>query len=161
MRLRPRNPGAGCACGFTLYEVLVAVMLLALFGVLMARFAVRVVRSMQGARTEATANARIDNAMNVLRNDVWQAVAIQVRPGDRLLLTRADRTQIGWQFGGDHHLRQIGPRSNQHDWGVLSSSIEFTQDGPQVYVTVSDAPHFHGGTFCMVSPMMLAAEGKP
>jgi len=145
--------------GFSVYEMLVVVLLFSILGGIAAPFPTRVVKSMRGARVEATTNAQFDNAIGVLRNNVWQATSMQIVSAHKLLLTQADHRQISWEFTSDLHLQQTD--HGLHDWGTISPSVEFAQEGSAVDVKVVDAPHFHGGTFFMACPMLMTAEVKP
>ena len=160
MRPRSENFIIQRSRAFTIYELLIALMLIALIGRIAAPFAVRTVMSMCDARAEATANAQFDNAIHILRGDVWKSVAIRLVSPHELVLTQSDHHDIRWQYDSDQHLRQIDSTSPPRNWGILPGSFEFTQDGAAVRVKIADAPHFHGGEYCMACPVMLVAEAK-
>jgi len=149
----------GLRRGFTLLELLITVMLMAVFGVLAMPFMSRVIRNIHGAQTQATTQAQLDNTVNVLRADVWQATEVQVISAHELLLSGADHREIRWQFGTDLHLWQTAGSSPPRDWGRLPD-VKFNQQGDQVRVNIAGAQHFGGGDFCMVNPVMLTAGEK-
>jgi prepilin-type N-terminal cleavage/methylation domain-containing protein len=155
-----QSPGRGRSLpgrrrGFTLMELVVVLLLFTLIGVMAGRFVGPVISVLRKAPMEAATNARFDNAMSALRADVWQSTAIESSSDSRLVLTQPDRTRVTWEFGPDRHLRQTGSAAGGADWGVLPTPIHFTPDGAAVHVRVAGDGHFHGGTFCMASAVLL------
>jgi type II secretory pathway pseudopilin PulG len=140
--------------GFTLYELLIVIMVLTLVGLMFARLVPPVMRTLRGSESDQITSARFTTAIDAMRRDTWQAVAIEAGP-DQLVLTRPDRTQVRWSLGRDRHLLRTEPATPPRDWGLIPGSVRFSREGPTARIKVADAPHFHGGEFCLVSPVLL------
>jgi prepilin-type N-terminal cleavage/methylation domain-containing protein len=140
--------------GFTLYELLIVIMLFTLVGLMFSRLVPPVMRTIRGSESEQSTSARFDTAIDAMRRDVWQSTAIEAGP-DHLLVTRPDHKQVRWSVGPDRHLLRVEPSSPPHDWGFIPGSIQFRREGAAARVIIADAPHFHGGEFSIVCPVLM------
>jgi hypothetical protein len=144
---------------FTIYEMLFAIALLLMIGIMMSRFGWQVIRTMGGVRSEATHTARLDNAIQAIRQDVWNAAALRTNASHELVITPQDHHEITWTWETDGHLVRLQSSGVKNDWGLMPE-MAMSVDAGTVRVIVSDAPPVHGGSFRMQSPVMLL-EGKP
>jgi hypothetical protein len=144
---------------FTIYEMLLTLPLLVMIGIMMIRFGWQVIRTMTAARSEATATARLDNAVAVLRQDVWSAAEMHTISPHQLSLSTVDHHTITWEWGATQHLVRTAASGDlaideHRDWGVMPEFAMSVEDGA-LRVKVSDAPPVHGGSLCMPSPILL------
>ena len=156
-----RRTSRSASRGFSLYEMLLVIMLFVLIGSIAAPFTARVIKSMGGARRDATAAFQFDNAINLLRKDVWQAIDIKAISQQQVLLIQPDHRQIRWEIDVNHQLKQTDPASSARVWDIPSKSIEFANDGPVLSVNIAGQNGVTSSHCTMVCPVMLAAEGNP
>jgi prepilin-type N-terminal cleavage/methylation domain-containing protein len=141
--------------GFSLLEMLVVLGLLMVMSTVAFPIARWTILNMAASQTNMSAASRLDNAVQRLRQDVWQAESIDVSMPQTLLLTCADGHQIRWQFGpGDSWGRNVSS-SDQCVWTGIANKISCTAAGSVVVMTVPDSASRPGGTICFVSQAML------
>lgn len=116
--------------------------------------------SLHRTETAAASAASFDHAMDLLRQDVWQAHQIQLNAADHLTLVSA-AGQVTWQIGPDGALRrQMSGGADQH-WQPPTPGIRFGHVGPIVTVTIPDSPGHAGYALAMTNPPSLFAEAHP
>jgi prepilin-type N-terminal cleavage/methylation domain-containing protein len=141
--------------GFSLLEMLVTLGLLTVMSIVAIPIARWTILKMGSSQASMSAASRLDNAMQRLRQDVWQAESIDVSIPQTLVLTCADGHQIRWQFGPtDSWRRNVSP-SDQYVWTGVASKISCAAAGSVVIITIPDNASQSGETICFVSQAIL------
>jgi hypothetical protein len=145
---------------FTLPDTLVGVSL-ALVTLLLS---VPIVRwctlDLHHAQTQAAATVSFDQALDVLRQDVWQAHQIKVIDPGNLQLS-SPSGQLTWRLdaSGILHRRESGG-ADRH-WQSPAPAIHFGHAGSVVTCTVPDAPGQPDRVLGMTSPAADFTEYRP
>lgn len=141
--------------GFSLLEMVVVLALLVVMSIVAIPIARWTILKMAASQTTMSAASRFDNAMQRLRQDVWQAESIDASIPQTLLLTCADGHQIQWQFGPGDTWRRNVSSSDQCVWTGIANKISCTAAGAVFIMAVPDDALRQGGTICFVSQAML------
>jgi prepilin-type N-terminal cleavage/methylation domain-containing protein len=130
MRPRVRNSG------FTLYEVMVGILILVIFFAVAGKLFNSVI--LLGAASENLSNAssRTDSALFRLRADVWDSKSIVVADARSITLTRSDGSQIVWTLTPDEGISRAGPTAKSEQWEGIGKGWAFSTDA--VSLTVAE-----------------------
>jgi len=118
--------------GFWLIELLMAIILLAVFGLVAGRLFHTTVLLSYHESDAQNAVASFESAMNALRADVWTAKSMDADDLTTLGITVSDRT-IRWHVNGTEISRSAG---NVIDRWTVPEGLALTIDGPSVVVEV-------------------------
>ena len=141
--------------GFSLLEMVVVLGLLTVMSIVAVPITRWAILNMSASQAAASAASRLDNAMQTLRQDVWQAESIDVSIPQTLVLTCADGHKIRWQFGPGDSWQRNGSSSDQCVWTSIANKTSCTANGSVVVMTVPNDASHRSVTICFVSQAML------
>ncbi len=154
--------------GFTLFELLFAVSLLALLAVVVRPVLRWTVRSMSAPPATAL---RLDAAVDDLRHDVWAATAVTAPSPHELSLVGPGARTVTWHVGpGDALRRSTGPSAvpattrpaaGDRAWAGLFPDATVTADGAAVRLTVAGDRGRPGRAVVLPSQVALLTRGMP
>jgi prepilin-type N-terminal cleavage/methylation domain-containing protein len=145
--------------GFTLWELLITLPLLAVFATMAVPMLRWSVRSMRAADTASANAARLDRGIAVLRQDVWGAAAIARPSPHEMRLTSADRgTVVTWHIGPGPELRRSGDVESQ--WSDPFPDASVAVDGSAVQLTIAGGAGYRGGTLALPNASRLVTGGE-
>jgi Tfp pilus assembly protein PilX len=122
--------------GFLLVNVLVVLMLLGAFTLAATRVFRLSILSTQSASWEQERSLRLEQALRMLRADVWQASAVKSVQPNQLQLTTADLA-VQWKIDADGNLTRTAGKDAQ-SWATLN--LTFSGDGRAILVKRKDQP---------------------
>jgi prepilin-type N-terminal cleavage/methylation domain-containing protein len=137
--------------GFSLIELMVYIVLMAVFASVLIPFCHRVLITMHDSQKVTIDDARLDQAMNDLRRDVWGAAAMQSPDARSLVLRSAEGRSTTWSFAAAGTASRVTSPKSRQDWAELPPGITLSVNGALVTVIVPDHPHTRGGTITMIS----------
>jgi Tfp pilus assembly protein FimT len=145
--------------GYLMIELMVYIALMAVFAAIAWPFAHRVVHSLSDVQAVAVADSRIDQVVNLLRNDVGDAAEIQSPNRETLVVKNAGGTVVTWSFDADGNASRKNSSAAEQRWAKLSTGASFSVHGAIVEVNFPDGSHLHGGRITMISNSMAINEG--
>ena len=148
--------------GFGLIMMMLVIGLLAVFAVV----ATRLIKTTSDLYREAgwlDAEARsIDDALGMLRRDVWAATQAAVAEGGAVSIDRAGEGSVEWNVDGDGTLiRTEGAATDPvlRRWPGVGARLKFEWDGVSLRVRGADRGADRVGGIRMTSQVKLAAGG--
>ncbi|HVX83308.1 MAG TPA: hypothetical protein VH253_00685 [Phycisphaerae bacterium] len=164
--LRPAKRGVP---GFVLMELLIALVLLAVFMIIITQVFVLATRAHRDSIRRTAQVSRVDSAVRRLREDVWGAPAATVDAQGELHVTRAEG-EVVWRVGpapapvlrgAEYRLERTinGARADQASWNGLPAAT-FSVSGQVVTLTFHTGAAGLGGdeSVSAISPVMLQAS---
>lgn len=146
--------------GFTLLELLFALGILAVVGLISVKLFRSTVLVSQGAETAAASMTRMDSALASIRRDAWGAESIQVGDAKSVTLQQPGGASVRWH--AEHPGEMVRDEAGkQTHWSALPGGITFAVDGAVLVVQLTGTPDHPGGETRMPSQVLLAAEDKP
>lgn len=142
--------------GFTLTEMLCALILLTAFAVVGGRLFVATFHLSYNTAQSANAAASSETALNLLRSDVWEAKTIKSIDGQTVELTLGDGRVATWSIKGDvltRHDPSAADGGDDHFAGPRGAT--FTTDGATLTLKTGDAMSAGG-----VGDIQLASQGN-
>jgi len=146
--------------GFTLLELLVAIGLLAVVGLIGMHLFRSTVLVSQDAAKAASSMTRVDAALAELRADAWGAKSIEVTAPDSVTLEQSAGGAIHWHAGSAGDLVRDAAGTTTR-WTGLPGGVAFAADGAALTVELKGTSEHPGGLAAMPSQVLLAAEDKP
>jgi len=149
--------------GFTVLEILVVLSLMVTVALVATRLFRSTLRLTHQADASADMVARVDDAMRVLRGDVWSAGRIQTDDERTVTLTGGDGAVITWHLlpGGTLTRDAEGASSGRRAWKALTLPMTFRAEGAGLVIDIADMPEYSGGTTHLVSQLLLLKGGTP
>lgn len=144
-------------CGLTLFEMLVALSLLAVVGLVTAqlfRGTINVHRETSAAHDALSRSQRLADR---LRRDAWGAAAIESVDG-KLRLTDVGGVAVAWGVEeGTTLVRESG--DEPHRW-QMGMPVSLAAEGPAVVLRLGKPDSSDASTMRFISQIMLAKEGR-
>ena len=144
------------AHGFMLIEMLIVLGLLAVVALMAGQlFRVTGQISRESAQRQIR-ESQLDQAMQQLRADVWQASQIELRDPHSIRLHTPDGQEIEWDMTATLSRKSFALLTDQSEqrWSDLGADVTFAARGPGLVITVSRGPEVDG-EFVLVSQSML------
>ena len=158
--------------GFLLIELLFTIGLIAVFAAVafpVARWSIRALTD-----PSPTAAARLDNAVDALRHDVWQATTLAAPSPHELALAGPGGRSVTWHVGPGGVMRRMerppsapaGRSPNDSParpakWPGVFPDATVAVDGTAVRLTIPDARGYRGGVIVLPGQAALLAGGTP
>jgi type II secretory pathway pseudopilin PulG len=134
------------ARSFTLIELIVVVLLLAVFSTVLAELFMVTTRTQREATRRDTLLQRFDVALNLLRHDTWSATSIDA-DGSVVNLPSVEGTKITWRYSTDGKLsRTLDEPTSVQTWGDMPP-VAFSAHGPLLTLTLKAVNHDETVTF--------------
>ena len=140
---------------FTLLSMLAVLFLLGVGTLLATRLfatSMRVTTSSQDTHTRAL---RFDNMLELLRQDVWSASAVEPVDAQTFDLRHAERS-VRWQIQPNATVTRIAPGEPPHRWPLAVAAIRFEPRPAGLYVHVREDMSGAEQAIPLVSQLLLA-----
>jgi prepilin-type N-terminal cleavage/methylation domain-containing protein len=144
--------------GFFLIELLIVLILFAVFALLEARLFHSTMKLSFRATRSQNDTAAFDSGVAVMRADVWGAGSIKVIDPQRLVITRGRpgvAEEITWSIAGTDLVRGDGQRASH--WPI-PPGCTFAADGPAVVLAVAESSGQRGGQVRLVNESQLVTR---
>ena len=139
--------------GMMLFELLIVIMLLGVFGLVASRAFVATMTLNHQVGVVHTQTMRFDAAMRAMRADVWGAPEMHARDG-RIAMRSSDGQAIEWSVERDGTIVRTGKDTER--WPVGVSGIAMRVEGVEAIVTVPDTRQGRGSELRLASQRQIA-----
>jgi type II secretory pathway pseudopilin PulG len=143
------------ALGFTISELLIAIGILGIFGLVATQLFYSSFRVSHATAAQQDAAGSFDSAVSVLRSDVWTAPEIAA-PDART----AKLGKVTWTIKETTLTRDTGDGARPRTW-PMPKGTSFAADGAALVLRVPAAAGECGGDVRMVSESQLLSRLKP
>ena len=151
------------ACsGFVLIEMMIALGLLAIVGLMAAQVFRSVSRAWHQAAVQQSAEMRLDQAVHQLRLDVWNASSMESPDPQTLRIHPADGPAIEWRLGKavERSSGAATPPQVQR-WSDFQAELSIALHGDVVEINAGQGPGVPAGQITLVSQSMLLNRRQP
>ena len=136
--------------GFTLTEVLFALILFSLFGIIAAKLFHTTMKLADSTAQAHDTGLRLDHAVAAFRNDAWTAPQIEPPQENRAVLG-----DVTWSIE-KNVLRRTDSSGQVREW-ALPGDAGFSMDGSMLILNISPTARRAGDEWRVVSEMQLLA----
>ena len=141
--------------GFTIIEMLAALILLAAFFVVGGKLFYATFRTAQNVSQAQDAAASFDAALSVLRADVWSAHRIDVSNPQTVTLMLDGERRVSWTITATAASRIEGDRAGR--W-TIPPNTTLKSDGPALVLIVPELKTSAGGEIRLTNQLQLVSR---
>lgn len=141
--------------GFTLLSMLAVLVLTGAGALLATRLFAASMRVTASSQDTHTRTLRFDNMLDLLRQDVWGASAIEPVDAQTLDLRHA-RSSVRWQIQANATVTRTAPGEPPHRWPLALAAIRFEPRPAALYVHVREDKSGAEQSIPLVSQLLLA-----